>query len=168
MTLNAEKKHVKQAGSQRRMLKIIIGCDPDVDGKGYAIYENGALKSLEAFHLIDLFNFIDETSLSSKKPVELHIEDLCANKSSAFGHKSRQPKQVQNKISESVGRCKQIQLEVEKIAEHFDIKSVRHKVSSKWKDAAGRKEFERVTGWRGQSNPDTRSAAYFGYLGTLN
>jgi hypothetical protein len=75
---------------------------------------------------------------------------------------------VQNKISELVGRCKQIQLEVEKIAEHFDIKIVRHKVSRKWKDAAGRKEFERFTGWKGQSNPDTRSAAYFGYLGTLN
>jgi hypothetical protein len=149
------------------MINIIIGCDPDVDGKGYAIYENGVLKSLEAFHLIDLFNFIDETSLSSKKPVELHIEDLCANKSSAFSHRRVDPPVVKYKKSESVGRCKQIQLEVEKIAEHFDIKIVRHKVSSKWKDAAGRKEFERVTGWKGQSNPDTRSAAYFGYLGTL-
>jgi hypothetical protein len=149
------------------MSKIILGCDPDVDGKGYAIYENGTLKSLEAFHLIDLFNFIDETSLSSKKPVELHIEDLCANKSSAFSHRRVDPPVVKYKKSESVGRCKQIQLEVEKIAQHFDIKIVRHKVSSKWKDAAGRKEFERVTGWKGQSNPDTRSAAYFGYLGTL-
>jgi hypothetical protein len=149
------------------MSKIILGCDPDVDGKGYAIYENGTLKSLEAFHLIDLFNFIDETSLSSKKPVELHIEDLCANKSSAFSHRRVDPPVVKYKKSESVGRCKQIQLEVEKIAQHFDIKIVRHKVSSKWKDAAGRKEFERVTGWKWQSNPDTRSAAYFGYLGTL-
>jgi hypothetical protein len=156
------------------MIKIIIGCDPDVDGKGYAIYENGVLKSLEAFHLMDLFNFIDETSLSSKKPVELHIEDLCANKSSQFNWsrlpQSQKKKQdaINAKISEKVGRCKQAQIEVEKIAEHFDIKIVRHKVSSKWKDAAGRKEFERVTGWKGQSNPDTRSAAYFGYLGTLN
>jgi hypothetical protein len=149
------------------MINIIIGCDPDVDGKGYAIYENGTLKSLEALHLIDLFNFIDETSLSSKKPVELHIEDLCANKSSAFSHRRVDPPVVKYKKSESVGRCKQIQLEVEKIATHFDIKIVRHKVSSKWKDAAGRKEFERVTGWKGQSNPDTRSAAYMGYLGTL-
>jgi hypothetical protein len=155
------------------MIKIIIGCDPDVDGKGYAIYENGTLKSLEAFHLIDLFNFIDETSLSSKKPVELHIEDLCSNKSSQFNWVRLPPSQkkkqdaINAKISEKVGRCKQAQLEVEKIAQHFDIKIARHKVSSKWKDAAGRKEFERVTGWKGQSNPDTRSAAWFGYLGTL-
>ena len=148
------------------MINIIIGCDPDVDGKGYAIYENGVLKSLEAFCLIDLFNFIDETSLSYKKPVELHIEDLCANKSSAFSHRRVDPPAVKYKKSESVGRCKQVQLEVEKIAEHFNIKIVRHKVSKKWKDAAGRKEFERITGWTGRSNPDTRSAAYFGYLGS--
>jgi hypothetical protein len=44
---------------------------------------------------------------------------------------------------------------------------VRHKVSKKWKDAAGKKEFERVTGWKGRSNEDTRSAAYFGYLGVI-
>jgi hypothetical protein len=151
------------------MIKIIIGCDPDVDGKGFSIYHDSNLVELRQFSLLNLYFYIDylQSNIKLNNNIELHIEDLCANKSSAFGHKSRQPKQVQNKISESVGRCKQIQLEVEKIATHFDIKIVRHKVSSKWKDAAGRKEFERVTGWKGQSNPDTRSAAYFGYLGTL-
>jgi hypothetical protein len=151
------------------MSKIILGCDPDVDGKGFAIYERDKLVNLLKLSNIELLEFFKmQDTVGNIHNIELHIEDLCANKSSAFGHKSRQPKQVQNKISESVGRCKQIQLEVEKIAEHFDIKIVRHKVSSKWKDAAGRKEFERFTGWKGQSNPDTRSAAYFGYLGTLN
>jgi hypothetical protein len=151
------------------MSKIILGCDPDVDGKGFAIYERDKLVNLLKLSNIELLEFFKmQDTVGNIHNIELHIEDLCANKSSAFGHKSRQPKQVQNKISESVGRCKQIQLEVEKIAKHFDIKIVRHKVSSKWKDAAGRKEFERFTGWKGQSNPDTRSAAYFGYLGTLN
>ena len=67
-----------------------------------------------------------------------------------------------------MGRCKQMQLEVEKIAEHFDIKIVRYPVSSQWKNSAGKKEFDRLTGWKGRSNEDTRSAAYFGYLGTIN
>jgi hypothetical protein len=151
------------------MINMIIGCDPDVDGKGFAIYTDGRLDALLAMPIIYFYEFCKQLNIDGNSGfVELHIEDLCANKSSAFGHKSRQTKQVQNKISELVGRCKQIQLEVEKIAAHFDIKIVRHKVSSKWKDAAGRKEFERFTGWKGQSNPDTRSAAYFGYLGTLN
>jgi hypothetical protein len=150
------------------MIKIIIGCDPDVDGKGYAIYEGSVLTVLRAFTLIELALFIgDDCGIDTGLSIELHIEDLCANKSSAFSHRRVDPPVVKYKKSESVGRCKQIQLEVEKIAQHFDIKIVRHKVSSKWKDAAGRKEFERVTGWKGQSNPDTRSAAYFGYLGTF-
>lgn len=151
------------------MNKLIIACDPDVDGKGFAIYEDGKLTELRQLSLIELYQYIDFACKSMCFDlIELHIEDLCANKSSAFGHKSRQSKQVQNKISESVGRCKQVQIEVERIAEYFGIKIVRHKVSSKWKDAAGKKEFERVTGWAGRSNTDTRSAAYMGYLGVLN
>ena len=148
------------------MMKLIIGCDPDVDGKGFAFYNDGKLEDLVEMSIIYFYEFLKKiNSERNSWKVELHIEDLNGNKSSSFNHRSRQSKAVQNKISESVGRCKQMQLEVEKIAEHFDIKIVRHKVSSKWKDAAGKKEFERVTGWTGRSNEDTRSAAYFGFLG---
>ena len=146
------------------MKKLIIGCDPDVDGKGFAIYEDGVLFHLDKYSLLDLYSLF----LTCEAKPELHIEDVNGNKSSSFNHNAKQSKQVQNKISESVGRCKQMQLEVEKIAEHFDIKIVRYPVSSQWKNAAGKKEFERITGWKGRSNEDTRSAAYFGYLGTIN
>lgn len=149
------------------MNKLIIACDPDVDGKGFAIYEDGKLTRLCTFGLVPLHYWIDNFTLENPNTViELHIEDLNANKSSAFGHSHKQSKQVQNKISESVGRCKQMQLEVEKVAEYFDIKIVRHKVSSKWKNAAGKKEFELATGWTGRSNEDQRSAAYFGFIGS--
>ncbi len=145
------------------MKKLIIGVDPDVDGKGFAIYEDGVLIELRSCSLIELYHYISMFRYNT----ELHIEDVNGNKSSSFNHNAKQSKQVQNKISESVGRCKHMQIEVEKVAEHFNIKVVRHKVSSKWKDAAGKKEFERVTGWKGRSNEDTRSAAYFGYLGVI-
>ena len=151
------------------MKKLIIGCDPDVDGKGFAMYEDGELKRLISMNLVQLINWVsNDLFLNDSLCVELHIEDVNGNKSSSFNHSAKQSKQVQNKISESVGRCKQMQLEVEKIAEHFDIKIVRYPVSSQWKNAAGKKEFERVTGWKGRSNEDTRSAAYFGYLGIIN
>lgn len=145
------------------MNKLIIGCDPDVDGKGFAIYEDGVLTELRQFDLLDLYLWINGL-LPTSVDIELHIEDLNANKSSAFNHKGRQSKAVQNKISESVGRCKHAQIEVERIAEYFGIKIVRHKVSSMWKK--DKKQFEMVTGWTGQSNEDTRSAAYFGWIGT--
>ena len=152
------------------MKKLIIGCDPDVDGKGFAIYEDGVLTELKTLSLIELYRLAElgQFVVNEINDIELHIEDVNGNKSSSFNHNAKQSKQVQNKISESVGRCKQMQLEVEKIAEHFDIKIVRYPVSSQWKNAAGKKEFERLTGWKGRSNEDTRSAAYFGYLGTIN
>ena len=151
------------------MKKLIIGVDPDVDGKGFAIYEDGVLIELKTISLIQLYSFIDNLiKYSFYDCHELHIEDLCANKSSAFSHRRDDPPGVKYKKSESVGRCKQMQIEVEKIAEHFNIKIVRHKVSSRWKKGpAELKEFKQVTGWKGRSNEDTRSAAYFGYLGVI-
>ena len=146
------------------MKKLIIGCDPDVDGKGFAIYEDGVLTNLVGMPIMYLYNYFRLVNCKYSD-IELHIEDLNANKSSAFSHNKKLSAQVKNKISERVGRCKQMQLEVEKVAEYFGVKIVRHKVSSKWKDAAGKKEFERVTGWAGRSNEDTRSASYFGFLG---
>ena len=146
------------------MKKLIIGVDPDVDGKGFAIYEDGVLIELRPCSLIELYHYISMFRYNT----ELHIEDLCANKSSAFSHRKDDPLAVKFKKSESVGRCKQMQLEVEKVAEHFNIKIVRHKVSSRWKKGpAALKEFKQVTGWKGRSNEDTRSAAYFGYLGVI-
>ena len=154
------------------MNKLIIGCDPDVDGKGFAIYEDGVLVGLEALSLIQLHRFFEFVECPSDN-TELHIEDVAANSSSQFNwvklpqKDKRKQDAINAKISEKVGRCKQAQLEVEKIAEHFDIKIVRHKVSSKWKEgAAETNQFKRLTGWTGRSNPDTRSAAYFGYLGS--
>ena len=149
------------------MNKLIIACDPDVDGKGFALYKDGQLENLLAMPIILFYEFCKKINADGNSSLtELHIEDLCANKSSAFSHCRVDPPAVRYKKSESVGRCKQAQLEVEKIAEHFDIKIVRHRVSKKWKDVAGRKELERLTGWTGRSNPDTRSAAWFGYLGS--
>ena len=37
------------------MKKLIIGCDPDVDGKGFAIYEDGVLFHLDQYSLLDLY-----------------------------------------------------------------------------------------------------------------
>ena len=148
------------------MNKIIIGCDPDSDKSGFAVYEDGELFYLECMPLIAIYQFIEnELNFHSPDAFELHIENLNGNNSSAFNHRAKQSRQVQNKISEGVGKCKHAQTEIEKIAEHFGIKIVHHNVSSKWKNQQGKKEFEQITGWTGKSNEDTRSAAYFGYLG---
>ena len=145
---------------------IIIGCDPDSSKSGYAEYKGGELLDLKSLTLIEIYKMFEFISCLSDS-CELHIEDLNAIKSNAFAVKSKDTLPMKLRKAGNVGQCKQVQLEIERIAEHFNIKVVRHSVSSKWKDKNGKVEFERVTGWTGRSNEDTRSAAYFGKLGVI-
>jgi len=152
------------------MTKIILGADPDADKSGIAIYKGGELIECKSMSLIDIYLMMKVESSSAKElwiDIELHIENLNGNKSSAFNYNRRDSKAVMGKKSESVGKCKQVQTEIERIAEYFDIKIVRHPVSPMWKSQIQKKVFESVTGWKGSSNEDSRSAAYFGYLGLI-
>ena len=151
---------------------IIIGCDPDSKKSGMAEYMPNpsgigsmlvSLKSRSISHIFILFSYMHRNNIEA----ELHIEDLNAISSNAFSVRSKDPLPVKLKKAGNVGQCKQVQIEIERIAEHFNIKIVRHSVSKQWKDKYGKSEFERVTGWIGRSNEDTRSAAYFGMLGVL-
>jgi hypothetical protein len=149
------------------MSKLIYGCDPDSEKSGVSVYLNGELKELQCLTLIQIFNhFMTETRHNEYDSVELHIENLNGNKSSSFNHNKKMSAAVKYKISESVGKCKQVQIEIERMAEHFGIKIVHHKVSSAWKKGeAQTNQFKLATEWKGRSNEDTRSAAYFGFLG---
>ena len=64
----------------------------------------------------------------------------------------------------SIGRCQQSQSELMRFLDEYKIKYVLHKPQkNNW--AKNKHQFEKVTGWVGRSNEDTRSAAYFGFLG---
>ncbi len=147
------------------MSKIIIGCDPDSEASGIAFYVNGNLERLECMCLIDIYQLFKANEFNNKL-IELHIENLNGNKSSSFNHNKKMSAEVKYKVSESVGKCKQVQVEIERMAEHFGIKVVHHKVSKQWRSAGVEKNrFEMHTKWKGRSNEDTRSAAYFGFIG---
>ena len=70
--------------------------------------------------------------------------------------------------AQRVGWWKPAEYVVVRVFEHYGIKVVKHKISKMWKDQPGKKQFENVTGWSGRSNEDTRSAAYFGWLGVAS
>lgn len=155
------------------MSKVIIGCDPDSNKSGFAKYKDGKLVELNSLPIINAFYYFQqeyESCVNEGVKIELHIENLLGNRCSSFNWVRKpnkdQERRINAKISESVGRCKQAQAEVERIAEHFGVKVVHHPVSSKWKNQAGKKEFERLTGWNGRSNEDSRSAAWFGFIGS--
>lgn len=145
------------------MSKLIIGCDPDSKASGFAIYRDGKLAQLLNLSVVDFYLWLVENKTDN---TELHIENLCGISSSAFSWHRTDSINVKAKKSEHVGMCKQVQRELEEVAERLGVKVVHHKVSPNWKNHAGKAQFEKLTGWTCRSNEDTRSAAFFGYLGS--
>jgi len=146
------------------MSKLIIGCDPDSNKSGFAFYSCGELVRLECLSIPDLF--VELQSITNQKiDCELHIEDLNAISANSFNIRTRDTLPVKLKKAENVGKCKQSQLTIESMADYFNIKVVHHRVSKDWKK--DKSIFQTLTGWAKNSNEDTRSAAYFGYIGIL-
>jgi hypothetical protein len=141
----------------------VIGIDPDSKAHGVAIYSKGVLTSLKSWPLMEIMEYIQTMSarLSAGRGIVVSIEDVCAN--NAMFHKAGS-KAAQASIGRRVGMVQQAQTELERMCEWLDVPVVKNKISSNWKNQAGKKQFEKVTGWVGRSNEDTRSAAYFGWL----
>lgn len=143
------------------MKKLTIGIDPDSAKHGVAIYDHKTLIDLKQFTLVEIMEFIQ---LSKDESYELlfSIEDVKANKF-IYSRNVKSNSSVQSKIAISVGACQQSQEELMRLLDHLHVKYVKHKPQrGNW--AKNRQQFEKVTGWKGRSNKDTRSAAYFGYL----
>jgi len=141
---------------------VVIGCDPDSKAHGVAVYMDGRLIELRSFELLELQQYIEQDCCGSNS-IELHIENVCGV-SAAFNARDRKTNlNVKLKIAQHIGMCKQAQVEVERMAEANGVKVVKHKISKMWKK--DKAQFEKVTGWSGHSNEDTRSASWFGYLG---
>ena len=164
------------------MNKVIIGCDPDSEKSGIAIFVDGELNSLKSRDLLEIYRVFKNIT-DKYDCVELHIENLKGNRCSSFNWvkpknnsiaEIEKTKRINAKISEKVGLCKQVQSEIERIEDDDEqiiissgIKIVHQKVSKQWKDSkTGKPALERATGWKGQSNEDTRSAAWFGFVGS--
>lgn len=144
------------------MSKVIIGCDPDSNKSGWAVFRNGKLLHVTCKSMVEIFEYF---SGARKLDIELHIENVNGISSNAFSVKGRDPLSVKLKKAEHVGKCKQSQIEIERIAKYHGAKVVHHKVSKMWKDSKIGKAALADLGWHGQSNEDSRSATYFGYLG---
>ena len=101
-----------------------------------------------------------------KQDIEFHIENVCANNAVFMKPKKSYSGKDLAEVkarSRTLGMVQQSQKELERFINHYGIKIVHHKISKIWKKDKG--QFEKVTGWVGRSNEDTRSAAYFGWLG---
>ena len=144
------------------MSKIIIGIDPDSKAHGVAVYGNKGLSLIQSMPLMAIMLLLARWSEDgmSFDIIEVHIEDVCANNAIFRGGNGLK---VQQSIARRLGMVQQSQIELERLFEYYKIKVVKHKISKMWKK--DKSQFEKVTGWKGRSNEDTRSAAYFGWLG---
>ena len=139
---------------------MVIGIDPDSKKHGVAIYRNGKLTNLE---MMDNIEFIDVFRPDSELlKVLVSIENVCAN-NFVYARNNKGGKSIVANIAMKIGRCQQAQTELMRWLDHYKVDYVLHK-PQKGNWAKNRKQFESVTGWKGQSNEDTRSAAYFGWL----
>ncbi len=142
-------------------MKIVIGIDPDSKAHGVAEYRNGVLESL---FMMELMAVIDKALFARQLNCEVlfSIENVQVN-SFIYGRNQVSKRSVQSSIAMRVGRCQQAQEELTRVLTHYGIPFVLHKPQKgNWADK--RDLFEKVTGWKGNSNPDTRAAAYFGFL----
>lgn len=146
------------------MSKIIIGCDPDSDKSGWAVVKSGKLITVTCKSLVEIFEYFNGCKNHDK--IELHIENVNGISAAFNARDKKSPLSVKLKMAQHVGMCKQAQIEIERIADHFGVKVVRHPVSKMWKDSkTGKAALKEAFNYDGQSNEDTRSAAWFAYVG---
>ena len=138
---------------------IVIGIDPDSVAHGVAIYRGGKLAELARMNLVELVKMLAEI----KDPVVMQIENVCAN-NFVYSRNNQASKAAQAKVGLSIGRCQQSQIELQRFLDAAQVPYVLHK-PQKGNWAKDKPTFEKLTGWQGRSNEETRSAAFFGFLG---
>jgi len=141
-------------------MSIVIGVDPDSKKHGIAIYKDGKLDDLLMMSLPEIVDDLFQTE--SLGHALWAIEDVNTNKF-VYGRNQHASKAAQSKIAMGVGKCQQAQTEIVRMLDHYgiDYKLIKPQRGN-W--AKNKAQFEKVTGWTGRSNEDTRSAAYFGWL----
>jgi len=144
------------------MSRVIIGVDPDSKAHGVAVYLDGELIELKSAPLMSFMVLIKNYAICSDE-IYVHIEDVNGVSASFMARDRKTNINVKLKMAQHIGMCKQSQIELERVCEWYKVKVVKHKISKVWKK--DKAQFVKVTGWSGRSNEDTRSAAYFGWLG---
>jgi len=140
------------------MSEIVVGLDPDSNKHGVSVYVDGALKELLMLDLPALRRWIAQ----QVRPLRFAIEDVLSQ-NFVYARNVQRSKAAQGVISVKIGRCQQAQAEVMRELDDQGIEYSLHKpTSSNW--AENKPMFERMTGWKGRSNSETRSAAYFGFV----
>lgn len=145
------------------MTEYVIGIDPDSQGHGVATYKDGELIKLDTYQLTDLRDYFTRL-IYEECSIWVCIEDVKSNKF-LYARNERKDRKVELRIAMKIGQNQQAQIELERM---LDVLLVPYRLlppnAGNWANMKLKPQFEKVTGWKGRSNKDTRSAAFFGYL----
>lgn len=153
-------------------MRVDVGIDPDSVAHGAAIAIDRKLTQLKCMTLYEIFMFV--SSLPPEADIRFHIEDtdklkaVFSDKRANLRKTSGNMEKKTGEVGRKIGLVQQSQKELIKFLESIPrpIKIRLYPVSSAWKaPKAGAIYMQRVWGYTGRSNEDTRSAAYFLSLG---
>jgi hypothetical protein len=140
---------------------IVVGIDPDSDRMGVAVYVDKKLTICTTATIPELITEYFHQWLGHGDLL-FSIENVLAQ-NFVYSRNVKATKGAQGAVSNSIGRCQQNQQELMRWLEHYNIAYIAYKpTSGNW--AHNKPMFERITGWAARSNPESRSAAYFGWL----
>jgi len=145
---------------------VVIGCDPDSEKHGIAIYINGELVDLKNLTLPEIvFELIDGLLVEyGRENIQFSIENVCAN-NFTYSRNEGPKEKVQRKKSLNLGRCQQSQTELMRMLDYLGIQYTLFKPQKgNWAETKNKNIFKLATKWKKRSNDDNRSAAFFGYL----
>lgn len=146
----------------------VIGIDPDCVKSGLAVYENGELTGLLNLTSSEYMHILPELA---KDGAEIAIED--ANLiGGMYRHNPKDSKALAAKKAQHVGAIKRQCTIMIELAEYHGIKVTAYQprignwagVSKTVSTKQGNELLRRNTGWSKKSNPETRSAAFFGWI----
>ena len=141
--------------------KIIVGIDPDSDRHGFAVFNDRKLIVCALATTVEIFRW-HLPRLHESGAVMFSIENVMQNQF-VYARNRKASKAAESKVAMHIGRCQQAQLELMKWLDYYKIPYVLHAPQKgNWSDKKAL--FEKITGWTGRSNPDSRAAAFFGYL----
>lgn len=146
------------------MSKIVIGIDPDSKKYGLAGFLDGKISWLDSFDTVELVEWLGivKEKYGTLHDVTFVIEDVKANPF-IYSRNQKNSHAIAGNIAQKIGACKHSQTVAEQFIEKHGFKLIKQRpIKGNW--AKNKTEFERVTGWTGRSNEDTRSAAYMAFL----
>ncbi|EKT4486714.1 hypothetical protein JGK44_001114 [Shewanella algae] len=142
---------------------LVVGIDPDLEASGLAIVNRNKIAELKKMPFVELIEFI--TALAAHNDVVVKLEDVNLWKS--VKKRPGTNDLVMRKISQNVGQVKATATHIKDLLNSKGInvilvKPLRGPVKQAKTNSA---YFNKLTGWNGRSNEDTRDAALIALFG---